>query len=121
MTRKQILCVDDDTFTLSSLKEALKDQYEVLLAMDPETGINLALKLQPDLIILDINMPGMTGLEAAEILRGVSSTADTPLVFISAYDTELEKRRADALNAAAFLGKPCSLEEVCDTVSRVLA
>jgi len=118
--RKLILCVDDDTFTLTSLKEALKDKYDVVLAMEPESGINLAIKHQPDLIILDVNMPIMSGIEAAEIMRDVPETAAIPLVFLSAFDTSLEKRRASALNASAFLGKPCSLKEVCETVERVL-
>ena len=118
---KLILCVDDDTFTLSSLKDALYDRYKVMLALDPDTGINLAMKHLPDLIMLDINMPGMSGIEAAEMLRRVPSTKEIPIVFLSAYDTDLEKKRATALGAAAFLGKPCSLQEVCDTVDGVLA
>ena len=117
---KLILCVDDDTFTLSSLKEALSVRYKVMLAMDPDTGINLAMKHLPDLIMLDINMPGMSGIEAAEMLRRVPSTQEIPIVFLSAYDTDLEKKRAAALNASAFLGKPCSLKEVCETVDAVL-
>ncbi len=117
---KMILCVDDDTFTLSSLKESLSNRYEVMLALDPDTGINLAMKHLPDLIMLDINMPGMSGIEAAEMLRRVPSTKEIPIVFLSAYDTDLEKKRAAALGAAAFLGKPCSLQEVCDTVESVL-
>ena len=118
---KLILCVDDDTFTLSSLKEALSVRYKVMLALDPDTGINLAIKHLPDLIMLDINMPGMSGIDAAELLRQVPSTKEIPIVFLSAYDTDLEKKRAAVLNAAAFLGKPCSLKEVCDTVDAVLA
>jgi len=117
---KLILCVDDDTFTLSSLREALGVRYQVMLAMDPDTGINLAMKHLPDLIMLDINMPGMSGIEAAEMLRRVPSTKEIPIVFLSAYDTNLEKKRAAALSAAAFLGKPCSLREVCETVDSVL-
>ena len=118
---KLILCIDDDTFTLSSLKEALSLRYKVMLALDPDTGINLAIKHLPDLIMLDINMPGMSGIDVAEMLRQVPSTKEIPIVFLSAYDTDLEKKRAAVLNAAAFLGKPCSLKEVCDTVDAVLA
>ena len=55
------------------------------------------------------------------MLRRVPSTKEIPIVFLSAYDTDLEKKRATALGAAAFLGKPCSLQEVCDTVDGVLA
>lgn len=118
--QKQILCVDDDTFTLTSLKEALNGRYKVMLAMDPDTGINLAMKHLPDLVMLDINMPGMSGIDVAEVLSKVPATKNIPIVFLSAYDTDLEKKRASALGAAAFLGKPCSLKEVCDTVECVL-
>lgn len=118
--KKQILCVDDDSFTLTGLKEALGESYDVLLAMEADTGIKLARKYRPDLIVLDVNMPGMDGIEAAEILRKLPETQSIPLIFLSAYDTELEIRRAEALQAAAFIGKPCSSREVCNTVRNVV-
>lgn len=116
-----VLCVDDDTFTLSSLKEALKESYRVLLAMDPDTGVELALKHEPNLIIMDINMPGMSGIDVAQMLSNVPQTSHIPIVFLSAFDTPLEKKRATELGAKAFLGKPCSLVEVRKTVDQVLS
>ena len=92
-----VLCVDDDTFTLSSLKEALKESYRVLLAMDPDTGVDLAIKLQPDLIIMDISMPGMSGIDVAQMLSNAPQTAHIPIVFLSAFDTPLEKKHATEL------------------------
>jgi len=119
--KKTILCIDDDTFTLSSLKDALREEYQVVLALDPEVGLNLAIKHRPDLIMLDISMPKITGLELAEMLRKVESTKTIPIIFLSAYDTTLELKRAEQIGVQAFLGKPCSLTKVRETVANILS
>lgn len=118
--RKLVLCIDDDSFTLTGVKDALQSNYRVMLAMDPETGLNVALKHKPDLIILDINMPNMSGIELAAMLRKVESVRDTPLVFLSGYDSPMELKQAENLGVKAFLVKPCALQEVYDTVEAVL-
>ncbi|HSG03486.1 MAG TPA: response regulator [Marinobacterium sp.] len=118
--RKLVLCIDDDSFTLTSVNDALSDHYRVMLAMDPETGLNIALKHQPDLIILDINMPNISGIELAQMLRRVESSRDTPMIFLSGYDSPMELKQADAVGAKAFLVKPCALQEVTDTVNSIL-
>lgn len=118
--RKLVLCIDDDSFTLTSVKDALQANYRVMLAMDPEAGLNVALKHRPDLIILDINMPNISGIELAEMVRKVESVRDTPLVFLSGYDSPMELKRAEELGVKAFLVKPCALQDVCDTVEAIL-
>lgn len=119
--RKLVLCIDDDSFTLTGVKDALQSKYRVMLAMDPEAGLSVALKHLPDLIILDINMPNISGIELAEMLRKVDSVRDTPLVFLSGYDSPMELKQADALGVKAFLVKPCALQEVTDTVESILS
>ncbi|NVK00337.1 MAG: response regulator [Oceanospirillaceae bacterium] len=115
-----IIAIDDDTFTLTSIKDALSSEYKVMLAMDPEAGLNLVLKHLPQLVILDINMPTLSGMEVAQMLRRVESTRTIPIVFLSGYDTPLEMKQAEQLGAEAFLIKPCTLEEVSRTVGEIL-
>lgn len=118
--KKTILCIDDDAFTLSSLNDILDDEYQVVLALDPEVGLSLAIKNPPDLIILDVNMPKITGLELAEMFRKVESTKHLPIIFLSAYDTSLELQKAQKIGVQAFLGKPCLTSKVRETVADVL-
>ena len=91
-----------------------------MLAITPDAGINLAIKHQPDLVLLDIDMPGISGIEVAQMLRREPRTETIPIIFLSAYDTELEKRRAQELAAADFLAKPCSFKELQNAVEGVL-
>lgn len=119
--KKLVIAVDDDTFTLTSIKDSLSDEFKVMLAMDPEAGLKLVLKHQPDLIILDINMPNLSGIEVAEMLRRVESTRDTPIVFLSGYDAPLEMKQAEELGAKAFLVKPCTQDDVKQTVTQILS
>lgn len=119
--KQSVLCVDDDTCTLSSLKDALSSHYNVMLALDPEVGLNLAIKHVPDLILLDISMPNLSGLDIAKMLKKVESTAEIPILFLTAYDSPFERKQATEIKAAGFLSKPCSLDDIRDAVGQVLA
>jgi len=120
MNQKTILCIDDDTFTLAQIRDALEPNYNLICAVDPEVGLSLAVKRQPDLIFLDVNMPGMNGLELADLLDKISMTSNIPVVFLSAFATPEIQERADQLDAKAFLTKPCSASYIQDMVARFL-
>ena len=62
-SKPTVLCIDDDSFTLAHLKDSLSDYYNLIFAIDPDVGFELAIKKRPDLILLDLNMPNMNGFE----------------------------------------------------------
>jgi DNA-binding response OmpR family regulator len=112
----KILVIDDDTSMLAFLKLHLqKAGYVVLLAEDGIVGGRLALNGSPDLILLDVEMPYLSGYELAEALRVDPATWDIPVVFLTA-DKQVEERTR-MLRAEAYLKKPVKLERLLEVVA----
>lgn len=118
-SKRTVLCIDDDSFTLAHLKDSLSDYYNLIFAIDPDVGFELAIKKRPDLILLDLNMPNMNGFELADMTSKLSLTKDIPVVFLSAFASEEIKSRANSLGAAAFLSKPVDPEHLAATLETV--
>ncbi len=120
MTKKTILCIDDDAFTLAQIRDDLEPEYNLICAVEPEVGLSLAVKHEPDLIILDVNMPGMNGLELADLLDKITMTSYIPVIFLSSFATPEIQERAEQLDAKAFLTKPCSGQYIKEMVAKFL-
>lgn len=92
---KKILLIDDDRDLSDTVKSVLEyEGYDVLLSHDPEEGIALAKKEKPDLVLMDVMLPGMNGAEAVKILKSDSLTKDTPCIFLTALMTGEEEALA---------------------------
>jgi two-component system, sensor histidine kinase and response regulator len=112
----KILVIDDDTSMLAFLKLHLqKAGYVVLLAEDGIVGGRLALSASPDLILLDVQMPYLSGYELVEALKVDPATWDIPVVFLTA-DKHVEQRTR-MLRAEAFLKKPIKVERLLEVVA----
>jgi len=106
-TSATILIVDDSADNLSVLGELLRPQYRVLAANSGETGLRLASQMPaPDLILLDVMMPGMDGPATLSALRGLSQTADTPVIFMTAKVQASEIQHYMHLGATDVIAKP---------------
>ena len=79
-----ILCVDDEPVNLVIMEELLQDRYELLTAKSGEGCLQQVSLLVPDLILLDVNMPELDGLETCERLKADPETAEIPIIFVSA-------------------------------------
>lgn len=119
MEKRTVLCIDDDSFTLAYLKDTISVYYNLIFAVDPDLGFELAVKKQPDLIVLDINMPNMNGFELADMTARLSRTKDIPIIFLSAFGTDQIKERAKELGAAAFVSKPVDPDLLAATIETV--
>jgi putative two-component system response regulator len=105
-----ILIVDDDPTNIDVLVNAIR--YDVLVATGGPAALELAGSASPDLILLDVSMPGMDGYEVCRRLKADPRTADTPVIFLTAL-TELEnKTRGFAAGAVDYVTKPFELAEV---------
>jgi signal transduction histidine kinase/DNA-binding response OmpR family regulator len=100
----RVLYIEDDESSRTLVRRLLADHYVVLEAADPLNGLQLADETQPNLILLDHNLPHMSGSEVATRLR--TMLPNTPLVVVSADDTSSARERALAAGAAGFIGKP---------------
>ncbi len=113
-----ILIVDDTPENLQMLSDMLiSQQYNVRLAPNGELALLNARNTPPDLILLDINMPGMSGFEVCEKLKADPSTADIPVMFISALNEARDKVEAFRLGGVDYITKPFSFREVLARVS----
>jgi DNA-binding response OmpR family regulator len=109
---KKILCIEDDSETAALVAEDLEERgYAVTVALDGQSGFGEILKIEPDLVLCDISMPGMSGFELLERLTALAPRfEDMPFVILTALadrDTELKGRR---LGADDYVTKPIDFE-----------
>lgn len=113
MANKTILVVDDAPEHLDLLVGLLKDKYTVKAAINGDIALKIAQSPQPpDLILLDIVMPGKDGIEVCEILKGDEATAHIPIVFLSGKASGEDCERGMELGGAAYLKKPVEVESL---------
>jgi CheY-like chemotaxis protein len=118
---KRILTVDDSKVMRMMIKNALKDSgFEILEASCGQEGIESAAKNQPDLIILDITMPDLNGIEVLEHLRKSSSNSKTPVIMLTAESDEKTVQRASSLGVSGYIAKPFTIDRVTKAVAQVL-
>ncbi len=116
--QKQVLVVEDDVKTLDIVKAYLeKDGYQVLTAQDGHEGLTAAQYYSPDLIVLDLLLPGVSGVDICRALRENSSI---PIIMLTALSTEQDKLNGLDLGADDYLTKPFSPRELVARVRAVL-
>ena len=108
-----VLIVDDTPDNLRLLSTALGDHgYAVRSAINGALALSSAQIIKPDLILLDIMMPGLSGYEVCERLKADPKTSDIPIIFISAVDAALDKVKAFEVGGVDYITKPFQIEEV---------
>ena len=118
MAGKRVLVVDDDVKTVELVKLYLnRDSYHVLTAYDGVEALRLAREGHPDLIVLDLMLPGMDGLEVCRILRNES---DVPIIMLTAKTTDQDRLTGLDLGADDYVTKPFSPRELAARVRAVL-
>lgn len=117
----KILIVDDSPLNITLLKRFLsKMDYDISTADNGTDAIHLIHNAIPDLVLLDLMMPGISGYEVLESLRDNQSTSNLPVVVISALDEEDDIRLAYEKGASAYLQKPVKKEELINKVLELI-
>ena len=117
----RILVVDDEASIRLICRVNLDASgFEVLEAEDGETALSIARSEQPDLILLDVMLPGIDGWEVAEELSAKAETRDIPIVFITARSATPDELRSHAVGGVAYIGKPFDPGLLSETVTRVV-
>jgi len=109
MTRQAtVLAIDDESTNLQLLRQILQDQYRLLFAKDGARAIELAVNEKPDLILLDVMMPEMTGYDVCRVLKANPSTASIPVIFVTALTDSTDEVVGFEAGAVDFISKPVS-------------
>ena len=108
MQKRRILVVDDEPANLQILNHILRDDYSLLFAKDGARAIELAEQENPDLILMDIMMPGMNGYEAVRTLKSKSKTRHIPVLFVTAMNEVENEALGFEVGAVDYLTKPVS-------------
>ncbi|MBV8036135.1 two-component system response regulator [Roseateles sp.] len=106
--RPRLLVVDDEPTNLQVLRHVLQADYRLLFATDGERAIALARQQRPDLILLDVMMPGMNGHEVCRTLKADSATASTPIIFVTALSDSQDEAHGLDVGAVDYITKPVS-------------
>ncbi|RBP76019.1 two-component system response regulator [Marinobacter nauticus] len=103
---KTLLLVDDEPANLQVLRNVLSDHYRLLFAKDGERALELARSEKPDLVLLDVMMPGMSGYEVCKTLKAGQDTRAIPVIFVTALSDADDEARGFELGAVDYLTKP---------------
>ena len=122
MTNGDILLVEDHEDNRNIYRTILEHYgFRVRVAIDGAEGVRLASEERPDLILLDIDIPVLDGLEVARQLKGSDATAGIPIVALTAHNRAEDRQRATAAGFDGYLAKPVAPTEVAAEVRRFLA
>lgn len=105
-TKKTLLLVDDEPTNLQVLKHTLQDTYRLIFATNGEKALELAQKELPDLILLDIMMPNLSGYDVCHALKHHQNTKHIPIIFITALSEESDEQKGFDLGAVDYITKP---------------
>ena len=110
---KTVLYVEDNEFNRKIVRQLLgRTSYRLIEATDGEAGVSTARAERPDLIIMDIQLPKLSGLEATRQLKAAPETADVPIIVITSFALAGDEQKARDAGAAAYLAKPYSPREL---------
>jgi len=120
-SQQSIMIVDDDKDLVSLVERILKEEgYQVIRAYDGNSALALSKKDEPDLIILDILMPGIDGYSVCSNIKMDETTKDIPVLMLTALSSKLNKQLAQDVGADGYITKPFNSKDLLDTIARLL-
>ena len=118
---KKIMVIDDEPSVGEAVRDLLVPEgYEVAAPPDPQTALPELLRSTPDLVILDVNMPGMSGWELCSLLRRQTSTRTVPVLFLTGRQEVKDRITAMQVGGSDYLSKPFAAEELRQKVRSLL-
>jgi two-component system cell cycle response regulator DivK len=121
MSGKRILYIEDNEFNRKIVRDLLgRTSYRLIEAVDGEAGVDTAQREVPELIIMDIQLPRLSGLDATRRIRTDPRTAQIPIIVITSFALSGDEQRAMEAGASAYLAKPYSPRELLQTIRRLV-
>ena len=120
MSQKRILLIEDNEFNRKIVRDLLARQpYDLLEANDGEAGVAAARRDRPDVIVMDIQLPKLSGLDATRALRADPDTAKIPIIVVTSFALSGDDKKAMDAGASAYLAKPYSPRQLLDTIRKM--
>ena len=117
----KVLIVEDNERNLKLVRDVLQVKgYQTLEALTGEDGVKLAIEQKPDLVLMDIQLPGMNGIEALAQLRANPVTEKIPVIAVTASVMQQDRKMITEAGFDAYVGKPINLKEFLDAVRKAL-
>ena len=121
MSEQTILYIEDNEYNRKIVRQLLgRTGYRLVEAVDGEAGVAAAFAAVPDLILMDVQLPRMSGLDATRILRADERTKDIPIIVITSFAMSGDRERATAAGASGYVAKPYSPRELLALIRQVL-
>jgi two-component system cell cycle response regulator DivK len=121
MSGKTILYVEDNEMNRKIVRQLLKKtSYTLVEAHDGEAGVAKALEIKPDLVLMDVQLPKLSGIDATRQLRAAPETAATPILVITSFALSGDEEKAKAAGATGYLAKPYSPFDLLDRIRKIL-
>ena len=121
MNAKTILYVEDNELNRKIVRDLLKrTAYRLIEAHDGEAGVAMALEQRPDLVLMDIQLPKISGMDAIRRLRAEPTTAATPIIAITSFALSGDEQKAKDAGATAYLAKPYSPFDLLNLIRKLL-
>ena len=119
--KKRVLVVDDEMYILNILDFSLDSEgFEVITAANGEQALGKALKVKPDLLVLDVMMPKIDGFEVCRALKAKAETKNIPVILLTAKDRDQDRAKGDEVGADVFMTKPFSPGRLIEQVQALL-
>ena len=119
--KPRILLVDDQESVLKLLDAILKVRnYDVVYASNGLDAVDIALSMKPDLILLDVMMPGMDGFKVCQTLKANIPTMDIPVVFLTARGDDADREMGEKVGGSGFVKKPFRSAELLNVISALI-
>jgi two-component system, cell cycle response regulator DivK len=121
MSDKTVLYVEDNEYNLKIVRQLLgRTSYRLIEAVDGQLGVETALREVPDLILMDIQLPKLSGLDATRRLRADPKTAAIPIIVITSFALSGDDQKAKDAGASAYLAKPYSPRELLQMIRKLV-
>ena len=109
MTQRTVLYIEDNEFNRKIVRQLLsRTTYRLIEAVDGEAGVAMARQEVPDLVLMDVQLPKMSGLDATRAIRADPATAKIPVLVVTSFALSGDDQRAMAAGASGYLAKPYS-------------
>jgi two-component system, cell cycle response regulator DivK len=119
MTTRTVLYIEDNEFNRKIVRQLLaRTSYKLMEAVDGETGVAMATEHAPDLVLMDVQLPKLSGLDATRAIRNDPRTAHVPVIVVTSFALSGDESKAMAAGASAYLAKPYSPRELMALIRR---